>query len=233
VTRLLEAAGVSLVPRLAALDLACSSGEMIALVGANGSGKTSLLRALVRVPGAGGNVRIDSEEVDRAAEARRHHLLAFLPAMREVAWPISVRDIIALGLAGRDHGRVERMISDFALGDVRGREIGTLSTGERSRALLARAMVAKPRLLLLDEPLANLDPYWTLRTLELLRAAARGGAVVMIALHDLAQVDKFDRLLLLKDGRMLADGTPGQLRDQLGTLFGVESSPDGWRISRR
>jgi iron complex transport system ATP-binding protein len=232
VNRLLEAAGLSLVPRLAPLDLACSGGEMIALVGANGSGKTSLLRALARVPGAGGTVLIHGEDLDRASEARRRSLLALLPAMREVAWPIRVCDIIALGLSGRDDGRVERMVSDFALGELRDRTIGALSTGERSRALLARAMVAEPRLLLLDEPLANLDPYWTLRTLELLRSAARGSAAVMIALHDLAQVEKFDRLLLLKDGRVLADGTPGQLSDQLGTLFGVEASTNGWRIRR-
>ena len=229
---LLEAIGLSLVRRLAPLDLGCSNGEMIALVGANGSGKTSLLRALARVPGAGGTVRIDGEEIDRAAEVRRRQLLAFLPASREVAWPISVRDIIELGLAGRDDGRVDRMLATFALEGLRDRTIGTLSTGERSRALLARAMVAEPRLLLLDEPLANLDPYWTLRTLELLRLAARGDAAVMIALHDLAQVDKFDRLLLLKEGRLLADGTPKQLRDQLGALFRVEAGANGWRIRR-
>ena len=232
-TPLLEAIGVSLVPRLASLDLRCSGGELIALVGANGSGKTSLLRALARVPRAGGTVRIDGEDVDGAPEARRRALLALLPASREVAWPISVCDIIALGLPGGDKGQVERMISEFALGAVRDRAIGTLSTGERSRALLARAMVAEPRLLLLDEPLANLDPYWTLRTLELLRLAAQGGAAVMIALHDLSQISAFDRLILLRDGTVTGDGPPDRMRTMLGTLFGVEATADGWRISRR
>ena len=231
-THLLEAAGVSLVPRLAPLDLACSSGEMIALVGANGSGKTSLLRALARVPGAGGTVRIDGEDVDRTPEARRRSMLCLLPATREVAWPIRVCDIIALGLAGRDHGRVERMIDAFELKALRDREIGSLSTGERSRALLARAMVAEPRLLLLDEPLANLDPYWTLRTLEQLRSSAQAGATVMIALHDIAQINAFDRLILLRNGKVAGDGPPDRMRPQLGVLFGVEPTDGGWRIAR-
>lgn len=230
--RLLDAAGLSLVPRLAPVDLACSGGEMIALVGTNGSGKTSLLRALARVPGAGGTVLIVGEDLDRASEARRRSLLALLPAMREVAWPIRVCDIIALGLGGQDEGRVERMMSDFALGDLRDRTIGALSTGERSRALLARAMVAEPRLLLLDEPLANLDPYWTLRTLELLRSAVKSGTAVIIALHDIAQIHAFDRLILLRDGAVVGDGPPNAMRPLLGDLFGVESSADGWRIRR-
>ena len=231
-TGVLSASGISLEPRLSPLDLVCNGGEMIALVGANGSGKTSLLRALARVAGAGGTVRIDGEEVDRAREARRRQMLAFLPASRDVAWPISVRDVIALGLAGRDHGRVERIVAAFELEALRDRAIGTLSTGERSRVLLARALVAEPRLLLLDEPLANLDPYWTLRTLELLQSAAQGGAAVMIALHDLAQIDAFDRLILLRYGAVAGDGPPDRMRPLLGALFGVEPTADGWRIKR-
>ena len=112
------------------------------------------------------------------------------------------------------------------------RLIGSLSTGERARALLARALAAEPRLLLLDEPLSNLDPYWVLRTMESLTAAARGGATVMVALHDIALVDRFDRLLLLADGKVVGDGAPETLKAKLGALFRVEAAPGGgWQIS--
>ena len=78
---------------------------MIALVGPNGGGKTSLLRALARIEGATGAVVIDGEDLDAAGEARRRRLLSFLPASREIAWPIAVRDVIALGGAGPARSR--------------------------------------------------------------------------------------------------------------------------------
>ena len=229
-TPLLEARGVAMGDRLAAMDLVSAGGEMIALVGPNGGGKTSLLRALAGVEEARGAVAIDGEALAGLSEARRRRLLAFLPASREVAWHIAVRDVIAL--SGASTVEVDRWVTAFELERFAGRSIGNLSTGERARALLARAMAAGPRVLLLDEPLSNLDPYWVLRTLELLAEAARGGATVMIALHDLALVERFDRLLLLENGRVVGDGAPSALKERLGSLFGVELSPDGqWQIS--
>ena len=231
-TALLEATALSLGERLARLDLSSTGGEMIALVGPNGGGKTSLLRALAQVEGAGGTVCIDGDALRGLSEARRRRLLAFLPASREIAWPIAVRDVIALGLARRDDGRVEALMAAFELDAMADRPIGSLSTGERARVLLARALVAESLLLLLDEPLSNLDPYWVLRTMELLRAAARGRATVMVALHDIALVDRFDRLLLLAGGKIVGDDAPDALTPELGALFGVEAEPGGgWRIS--
>ena len=230
-TPLLDAVAVSLQPRLAPLDLASAGGECIALVGPNGGGKTSLLRALARVEQAGGRVCIDGENLGGAGEARRRRLLSFLPASRDIAWPIAVRDVIALG--GADRARVEQLIEVFALSALADRPISRLSTGERARVLLARALATPPRLLLLDEPLSNLDPYWVLRTLELLREQSDAGATVMVALHDLALAGRFDRLLLLSGGTLLADGAPAALEDRLGALFGVEAAPQGgWRIRR-
>jgi len=201
-TSLLEASGIALGTRLAPLDFVSAGGELVALVGPNGGGKTSLLRALARVEDAAGDMLIDGAALDGLGEARRRRLVAFLPASREIAWPIAVRDVIAMGLGASDAAR------------------------------LARARAARPRLLLLDEPLSNLDPYWVLRTLELLRDAADGGATVMVALHDIGQVGKFDRLMLLEGGRVVGDGPPRALRERLGALFGVEATAGGWAISR-
>ena len=229
-TALLDARAVAMGSRLAPLDLASPGGELIALVGPNGGGKTSLLRALAGVEDTAGTVRIDGESLAGLPEARRRRLLSFLPASREIAWPIAVDDVI--GLSGATRGRIDILITDFALHRFVDRPIGSLSTGERARALLARAMATQPRLLLLDEPLSNLDPYWVLRTLDLLRDAAQAGATVMVALHDLALVERFDRLLLLEGGRIVGDGPPAALIPNLGQLFGVEATANGgWQIT--
>jgi len=229
-TSLLDARTIGLGSRLAPLDLTSPGGELIALIGPNGGGKTSLLRALARVEGAAGTVLVDGEDLDRAGEARRRRLVSFLSASREIAWPIAVRDVIALG--GADRGQVEAWPGKFELERFADRSIGNLSTGERARVLLARALATRPQLLLLDEPLSNLDPYWVLRTLELLREEARRGATLLVALHDISLVERFDRLLLLERGRVVADGQPSALRNRIGALFGVEAAPNGgWQIN--
>ncbi len=94
------------------------------------------------------------------------------------------------------------LIEMLELRPLADRPVNQLSTGERSRVLLARALAARPRLLLLDEPLSNLDPYWVLKTLEILKTeASANGSVVLASLHDLNQMAAFDRVLLLDRGR--------------------------------
>ena len=207
----LIARGIALNGRLAPTDLCVECGELVALVGPNGGGKTSLLRTLARTDRAAGTVTIDGEDLDLSVETRRRRLLAFLPASREVHWPISARDVIALGLEQRDDARVAELVALLELEALADRPIDRLSTGERARVLMARALAARPRTLLLDEPLSNLDPYWVLRMLDLLDEAAMHGQVVMVALHDLALLDRFDRVLLVAEGEVQLDTTPSAL----------------------
>ena len=175
--------------RLQPADLDVQSGELVALVGPNGGGKTSLLRALARIENASGVVAIDGEDLDLAPLSRRRRLLSFLPASRDVIWPIAARDVIALGLDGPNPARVDELIGLLELGSLADRPVNRLSTGERARVLLARALVGNPKILLLDEPLSNLDPYWVLRILSILEIAAHSGQSVLVALHDLVVLD--------------------------------------------
>ena len=229
----LIATGVALPGRLVATDLALDAGQLVALVGPNGGGKTSLLRALAGIEEASGRVRVDGEDITTLGEARRRRLLAFLPASRDLGWPIAARDVIALGLAGRDEARIAELIDLFELTALADRPINQLSTGERTRVLLARAMAAHPRLLLLDEPFANLEPYWVLRVGVILRDLAATGTLVMVALHDLHQLDRFDRVLLIADGAVQMDEAPADLMasERFETVFRITPDPGGWAIS--
>ena len=230
----LAARQVAIPGRLEPTDLDVAAGELVALVGPNGGGKTSLLRALARIEGSSGHVDIDGEDLDRSPPARRRQLLSFLPASRDVTWPISTRDVIALGLARPDDNRIDELIHLLELDSLSRRPINRLSTGERARVLTARALAGKPRVLLLDEPLSNLDPYWVLRLIDIFEAAAASGQAVLVALHDLAQLRRFSRALLIGDGEVQMDDAPASLMasERFQDVFRIQAANGGWAIRK-
>lgn len=232
-TPLLTASGIGFDGRLQPCDLLVHGGTLTAVIGPNGGGKTSLLRSLARVDHPLGKVWIDGEDLDATTAARRRALLSFLPAARDVPWPIAARDVIALGLLRDDPCRIDELLGLLELEPLASRPVDRLSTGERARVLLARALASRPRVLLLDEPLSNLDPYWVLRVLDVLDDVTRAGSAVVMSLHDLTLVDRFDRAVLVS-AAIAAEGSPEQvLASPLFTsAFGVERSGSKWRISR-
>ncbi|MDV3256707.1 MAG: ABC transporter ATP-binding protein [Sphingomonas sp.] len=229
----LVAEHIAIAGRLNPTSLAVRGGEMVALIGPNGGGKTSLLRALARIEGAEGRVTIDGEDLDGAPLPRRRRLLSFLPASRDISWPIAVRSVIALGLDVRDEERVEELIGLMELGEMADRPVNRLSTGERARVLAARALASRPRVLLLDEPLSNLDPYWVLRFLDIFRDAARGGQAVLVALHDLSLLGHFDRALLVSEGTLKMDEAPAGMvaNERFEQIFRVRPADGAWQVS--
>ncbi|MFN3388204.1 MAG: ATP-binding cassette domain-containing protein [Allosphingosinicella sp.] len=230
-TPLLDAAGLAISGRLAPTGFAMGE-QLVCLVGPNGSGKTSLLHALAGIGHPQGSVRIDGVDPKGLPPEQRSRLLAFAPASRDIAWPVSARDLIGLGLpASADRSGIEAAVEALELAPFLDRRVDRLSTGERSRILLARALAARPRLLLLDEPVANLDPYWQLRLMEILGGLAHGCGV-LAAVHDLDLAARFaDRLVLMEDGRIAADGAPEAVLSGplVRRVFGIARSPEGWR----
>ena len=155
----LAARGLALSGRLERTDLTLESGCLTLLVGPNGAGKTSLLHRLAGIGQGEGKTMLGGEELQQMPPARRLGRIAFLPANREIAWPLIARDLVALGLGGRARAAaIEEALASLDALQFADRRLDQLSTGERARILLARALVARPAVLLLDEPAAHLDP---------------------------------------------------------------------------
>jgi iron complex transport system ATP-binding protein len=235
-TALLVAEGLTLAGRLKATSLAVEAGTLCCVAGPNGSGKTSLLHAIAGIGSPGGKVSIEGANPHALAPNLRQRRFSYLPASRDAAWPLSASDLIALGLPGKaEAGRIEELLHALELGGMASRRIDRMSTGERSRVLIARALAARPRLLLLDEPASNLDPLWQLRLMNYLRdEARRHGQAVLMAVHDLELARHYaDRLIVMDGGQIVADGEPVAVLDGpvIPRVFGIEHADGRWRIA--
>ncbi|MFA7604795.1 MAG: ABC transporter ATP-binding protein [Novosphingobium sp.] len=220
---------------LSGISTELGTGKLIGVIGPNGAGKSTLVRAIMGLlPVAEGMIAVDgrpAKELDRKAMARR---LAYLPQGQTLHWPLSVERLVALGrlphlapfsrLSEYDHGVIEQAMRRADILSLRHRDATTLSGGERARAMLARVLAVGADGLVVDEPLASLDPGHQIDVMEILRQQAQEGALVIAVLHDLTMAARYcDRLLLLDRGRLIADGTPAQVLTpaRLSSVYGI------------
>jgi iron complex transport system ATP-binding protein len=226
-------------PHLAgAIDVDVPAASITGLVGANGAGKTTLMRALAGLSSGPGRITLGGREVAAMAPDERARRIAYMPATRDVDWPLAVADIVALGLLpfAAAGGRVAAALERTGTTMFAQRRIDTLSTGERARVLLARAIVGVPDVLLLDEPMANLDPLHRLDVEALLRNEAARGAAVLVSIHDLDHAQRLcNRLLLMHAGAVIAAGAPDDVLTEanVARAFGVRRSGDVWQACER
>lgn len=209
-------------PVFSGVSLELRPGELLALIGPNGAGKTTLIHVLsgVRQATTGevlitdGAGRTALSRLDPEARARR---LAVVEQAVSPAFDFLVKELVALGRYPHRHssGDHETVIRDsMAAVDVTElatRRFGELSAGERQRVLLALALAQQPEFLLLDEPLAHLDPKHQVGLLLLLRRLATAGLSVLWSVHDLNLARHADRVALLSQGKLLACGPPSEV----------------------
>jgi iron complex transport system ATP-binding protein len=228
---------------LESVTFSVQPGQVLGLLGPNGTGKTTLLKAVGGLCRAqGGSCRLDGVDLWRLSPTRRARQVAYVPQSAPVSLPVQVLDAVLMGrmpYAGLSAAQADRELAAAALErlgleELAFRYMGQLSGGERQRVLIARALVQQPRLLLLDEPTSSLDLKNQLVTLELVRALAREeGRIAVVSLHDISLAARYcDRFLLLKQGRAAAFGDREQAltEETLRAVYGVQVTlcwPDG------
>lgn len=212
----LAARDLSLGARLRGVTATFRPGEVTAICGPNGAGKSTLLSCLAGLlAGESGAVLLDERPLAALSARDRARAVGYLPQTPEVAWDVSVETLVSLGRLpwpGAPGGAaIAAALAAMDLDAFRNRPVSRLSGGERARALLARVLAGEPHWLLADEPLANLDLAHAAGLMAALRSQARGGAGVVLVLHDLAMaMNHADRVLVLHQGAVVADGTPDQ-----------------------
>jgi ABC-2 type transport system ATP-binding protein len=202
---------------LEGLDLTIERGLVTGLLGPSGSGKTTLIRAIVGVQ----RIRRGTVEV--------LGLPAGMPALRPRVGYVTQTPSVYLDLTvaanvryfsavlGVPGGRAVRALDAVDLADRGADRVGRLSGGEQSRVSLACALLADPELIVLDEPTVGLDPVLRRDLWRLFHELADAGAAVLVSSHVMDEAERCDRLLLLREGRLVADDTPNGLRERTGT----------------
>jgi iron complex transport system ATP-binding protein len=218
------------------INLEIRKGEIFALLGPNGAGKSTLARAMLALVPASGTVRVDGVDATAMPRGDLARRIAYVPQGQTLHWPLAVERLVGLGrlphlapmsrISDADTAAIERAMERADVLNLRHRIATELSGGERARVLFARALAVEAPALIADEPLASLDPGHQIDVMDMLRAEAAGGALVIAVLHDLTLAARYcDRLLLIDEGRIVADGSPAEVltAERLRAVYGIDA----------
>ncbi len=211
------------------LSLSVENREFIGLLGANGSGKSTILKLASGIlKSAQGKINLWGKELDSYRPRDRAKLLSYLPQLLDISIPFTVKEFVSMGQYPYDAKpelTVEDAIEMVGLTDYTKSFITNLSGGERRRVYIAMTLLQGAGLVLLDEPLANLDIKYQIELLRLLKELReKRDITVLMALHDINIASQFDRLLLIKEGRMLGSGAPHEIltKKMLNNAFDID-----------
>lgn len=225
------------------VSLQAHAGEFIAVLGPNGAGKSTLLSALAGLSKPdSGKLLLDAHALNRISLDQLAPRRAYLPQNPRLEWPISVERLVALGLTPKLPA-VDELPQSFApaitralelcdLAQLRDQPATTLSGGEFARAMLARAIVSMPQILIVDEPITGLDPRHAMECMTLLSRFAREGMLVIASLHDLTLATRHaSRIIVLVDGGVVSDAH-SLTEELIHKAFGVRAIATGAGDSR-
>jgi ABC-2 type transport system ATP-binding protein len=199
------------------LDCTIAKGVVTGLLGPSGSGKTTLMRCIVGVQKIrSGTVTVLGEPAGSSTLRRR---IGYMTQDPSVYRDLTVRENARYfaSLYGIGAAQADAAVADVGLADAAGQLVGTLSGGQWARASLACALVSSPDLLVLDEPTVGQDPVLRNELWDRFRALAAGGTTLIVSSHVMDEASRCDRLLLIRNGDLIADDLPAAVRARAGT----------------
>ena len=220
------------------VDLHADRGQIVGLIGPNGAGKSTLLRTISGILRyRGGAVLLEGEDLRSLSPKDVAATLALVPQIAPYTYGFTSIELVLMGryphlgryqIEGREDDRIARDAMRLTETEqFADRTLDTLSGGERQRVFLARALAQQPRILLMDEPTANLDILHQLKVLDLVRRLVADGLTAVAAIHDLNMAARYcDKLVLLNRGRVLAVGSPEEVLtpETIESAFDVHSA---------
>ncbi|MEW6108276.1 MAG: ABC transporter ATP-binding protein [Nitrospirota bacterium] len=224
------------------LTFSAGNGEFIGLLGANGSGKSTILKLAGGIlKPSGGYIKLWGKPLGAYGNKDRAKLLCYLPQLLDINVPFKVRELVGMGLYPYDippQMTVDEAIDAVGLNEKSESYVTNLSGGERRRVFIAMTLLQGAGLLLLDEPLANLDIKFQVELLKLLKELrSRKNISIIMALHDINIALKFEKVMLIKEGRILGIGSPGSvltkamLKEAFDVNIEIKKSDTGTYIS--
>ena len=217
-------------------DIHCtiSTGKLVGIMGANGAGKSTLLKTLAGIlPITSGEIWFNNHKLTTMTAEQKSQQLAYLAQNTEIHWDLSVYDVIALGLLNplnrpKEQEKVQSISETFSVSHLLEKSFRQLSGGEKARVQLARCCIKNAPLLLADEPISALDPFYQIDMMEQLKSLTPSHTCV-VAIHHLSLAYKFcDEVILLNQGQIIANGkTPSVLTaENLANAFSIEAEID-------
>ena len=209
-------------------------GKLVGIMGANGAGKSTLLKTIAGIlPLKQGEVWFDNQPLSKMNATEKSQHIAYLAQNTQIHWDLSVYDVIALGLAAplpkeKERSKIQAFSKKFAVTHLLDKPFQQLSGGEKARVQLARCCIKESPILLVDEPIAPLDPYYQIDIMEQLQSLTPQHTCV-VAIHHLSLAYRFcDEVILLHQGKVIAHGETQAVltAENLAKTFQIQAEID-------